>query len=407
MTVTESPSRVDAVAGVSAQPHGPAILLPRRRPGYLGPVHLTQLLLAEFVLVAVLATVTREIPVAVGTAVGGGLLLLVALGRRNGRWWVERRLMRWRYRRRGRGASPTAHDDDPRLVALHRLAPALAVQDVAVSGGTQVGVARDDAGWFAVAAITSNSTMRDQTGALPLDVMVAALAEAEQPGAVLQVVIQAVPAPRSEGAAPTPAADSYRQLLATFGWIAVRLDARTLAVALGDHCADVDPAPAVVAALIRRVAKSLRPYGISYRLLDGDGLLSALVRSVDLDVSMIGAEPKPPREDWSTWHSSRFAHRCFWIRRWPPVDRATGLLDWLFSVPTATTSVALILAPEEGEQMVDLKALVRVTAPAAQLQAVCHLLTRGAVKAKGELFPLDGEQSPAAYASAPTGGGAR
>ena len=57
MTVTESPSRVDAVAGVSAQPQGPAILLPRRRPGYLGPVHLTQLLLAEFVLVAVLVEV--------------------------------------------------------------------------------------------------------------------------------------------------------------------------------------------------------------------------------------------------------------------------------------------------------------------------------------------------------------
>jgi type VII secretion protein EccE len=414
MTVTGTSWPVGAVAPISREPPGPAILLPRRRPGYLGPLHISQLLLTEFALVAVLASVTRGMLAAIGAVAGAAILLLVTLGRHKGRWWLERRLMTWRYGRRQRGAA-TEYADDARIAALRRLAPGLVVENVAVAGGGQVGVARDDAGWFAVAAISSSTPMRESTGGLPLDVLASALAEAEQPGAVLQVVIQAVPAPSTDAPASSPAGHSYRQLLARFGqtsvpadrstWIAVRLDARSLAEALADHTADVDTAPAVVAALIRRVAKALRPAGISSQLLDADGLLAALVNSCDLESSV--QQPSPPREEWSAWRSSRFAHRAFWIRDWPPVDRAASLLDSLFTVPTAMTSVALILAPAERERMVDLKALVRVTAPAGELEQVCRSVIGAARNAKADLFQLDGEQSPAVYASAPTGGGAR
>jgi type VII secretion protein EccE len=415
MTVTGTSWPVGAVAPTSREPPGPAILLPRRRPGFLGPLHITQLLLTEFALVAVLASVTQGILAATGAVAGAAVLLLVTLGRHKGRWWVERRLMTWRYGRRRREAAGTAYADDARIAALRRLAPGLVVENVAVAGGGQVGVARDDAGWFAVAAITSSTLMRDSTGGLPLDVLASALAEAEQPGAVLQVVIQAVPAPSTDAPASSPAGHSYRQLLARFGqtpvpadrstWIAVRLDARSLAEALADHTANLDTAPAVVAALIRRVTKALRPAGISPRLLDADGLLATLVHSCDLELAV--QQTPAPREDWSAWRSSRFAHRAFWIRDWPPVDRVASLLDSLFTVPTAMTSVALILAPAERERMVDLKALVRVTAPAGELDQVCRSVVGAARKAKADLFQLDGEQSPAVYASAPTGGGAR
>jgi type VII secretion protein EccE len=415
MTVTGTSWPVGAVAPISREPPAAAILLPRRRPGYLGPLHITQLLLTEFALVAVLASVTRGLLATIGAVAGAAVLLLVTLGRRKGRWWVERRLMTWRYGRRQRGAAGTEYADDARIAALRRLAPGLVVENVAVAGGAQVGVARDDAGWFAVAAITSTTPMRDSTGGLPLDVLASALVEAEQPGAVLQVVIQAVPAPSTDAPATSPAGHSYRQLLARFGqtsvpadrstWIAVRLDARSLAEALADHTADVDTAPAVVAALIRRVTKALRPAGISPRLLDADGLLAALVNSCDLELSV--QQQNPPREEWSAWRSSRFAHRAFWIRDWPPVDRAASLMDSLFTVPTAMTSVALILAPAERERMIDLKALVRVSAPAGELDQVCRSVIGAARKAKADLFQLDGEQSPAVYASAPTGGGAR
>ncbi|HEU4423909.1 MAG TPA: type VII secretion protein EccE [Pilimelia sp.] len=391
----------------------PPILLPRRRPGHLGPLHITQLLLAEVVLVAVAATLTRSAVAAAGVALVGAVLLLFALGRRQGRWWLEQRLMARRYRRRRRDTAGMPYGADPRLAALRRLAPGLVVNDVAVADGAQVGVARDDAGWYAVAALTPNPPARDDPGGVPLDVIAAALAEAEQPGAVLQVVTRTVPAPSVKIHPSSPAGQSYRRLLARFGappvpadrdtWVAVRLEARMLAEAVTDAGADLDAVPAVVAALVRRVARSLRHVGVRHRLLDADALLDALVRSCDLE------PPSPPemREDWSAWHSSRLAHRSFWIRGWPAPALAGGLLNWLSTAAAAMTSVALVIVPDEDPQLVDLRALVRVAAPEGDLAAVCQALTDGAREAGADLFPLDGEQGPAVYASAPTGGGAR
>lgn len=423
MTVSPQsvPHQVRAVARVaseSSNSSGPAILIPRRRPGHLGPLHITQLLLAEVVVVGILASITSEIIVLIaGAAIAGLLLLLVTLGRRNGRWWVEQRVMARNYKRRRMMSTASPYGDDPRLGALRRLAPDLTVENVSVADGSHVGVARDDAGWYAVAAVTSRAPMRDDPGPIPLEALAAALAEADQPGAVLQVVTQTVPAPSLEMHPSSAAGQSYRQLLARFGavpvpadrstWIAVRLDARTLAEAVADGIADLDTAPAVVAALVRRVAKSLRRVGVSHRLLDADELLEVLLRSCDLAPAGRGAEPVQPREDWSEWHSARLAHRSYWIRSWPPVDQAGALLDWVTTAPAAMTSLSLILAPDEDKRLMDLRGLVRVAAPADQLAQVAQAIRRGAEQAKADLFPLDGEQGPAVYASAPTGGGAR
>ncbi|MDQ7906564.1 type VII secretion protein EccE [Phytohabitans sp. ZYX-F-186] len=418
---TMSPHQVRAVARVASESpdsSGPAILIPRRRPGHLGPVHITQLLLAEVVVVGILASVTSEIVTLIaGVALAGIMLLLVTLGRRNGRWWLERRMMTRSYRRRRLSSTASPYGDDPRLGALRRLAPDLVVEDVSVADGAHVGVARDDAGWYAVAAVTSSAPMRDEPGPIPLEALAAALGEADQPGAVLQVVTQTVPAPSLDMHPSSAAGQSYRQLLARFGavpvpadrstWVAVRLDARTLAEAVADGDADLDIAPAVVAALIRRVAKSLRRVGVSHRLLDADELLEVLLRSCDLAPTTQSAEPVQPREDWSEWHSSRLAHRSYWIRGWPPVDQAAALLDWLTTAPASMTSLSLIMAPDDDKRLMDLRGLVRVAAPAEQLAQVSQAIRRGAEQAKADLFPLDGEQGPAVYASAPTGGGAR
>jgi hypothetical protein len=71
------------------------------------------------------------------------------------------------------------------------------------------------------------------------------------------------------------------------------------------------------------------------------------------------------------------------------------------------TSIALVLAREDEEGPVDLRCLVRIAAPPAALTQVGRSLVRAAQQAGGGLFPMDGEQGPAAYASAPTGGGPR
>ena len=237
---------------------------------------------------------------------------------------------------------------------------------------------------------------------------------------VLQVVTQTVPSPSLDTHPSSPAAQSYRQLLASFGslpmpadrtiWVAVRLDVRPLAEAVLDQAADLDVAPAVVAALARRVLKALRHVGVSYRLLDADGLLDALARACDLapvqpDVPM--PAPPEPREEWQMWHSGRLAHRSYWVRGWPPIEQASAFLNWMSTAPSAMTSVALCLMPWEDGRMADLRALVRVAAPEDALSGVCETVAGGAAQMQADLFPLDGEQGPAVYASAPTGGGAR
>jgi type VII secretion protein EccE len=417
--MTESPPRVRAVARVGAAAPvraGRATLASRRRPGHLGPVHVMQLLLAEAAVVAVVATLGQP-PVIAGTAAAAAVVLLaVALARRSGRWWLERRVMAWQYARRRR-ARAAGQRDDPRLAALRVLAPGLAVEDIGAPDGAQVGVARDDAGWFAVAAVVPSAPLRDDpTGGLPLDTLLGALTEAGQPGAVLQVVTHTVPAPGLAVDPGSPAGQSYRQLLGQFGgapapvdratWVAVRLDAKALAEAGADDVAEVDQAPLLVAALLRRVAKSLRRVGVPHQVLDAPGLLAALARSCDLDPAETG-QPAMPREDWSQWSSARLAHRTYWLRDWPPLPEAGALLTALTGSPAALTSVSLVVAAEAEEEPVDLRCLVRVAAPAAALAQACRALVRTAEQARAGLFALDGEQGPAAYASAPTGGGPR
>src|SRR4051812_46171440 len=121
--MTDTSSRVRAVARVGADasaPSGAATLTPRRRPGYLGPVHVLQLLLVEAVLVAVLAAAARSPLAAAGAAVVAVGLGAAALTRRQGRWWLERRVLTRRYRSRRR-ARPTGQQADPRLTALRWL----------------------------------------------------------------------------------------------------------------------------------------------------------------------------------------------------------------------------------------------------------------------------------------------
>ncbi len=411
--VTQPPVGAGPRVDAAAERPDPAILVPRRRPGHLGSVHIVQLLLVEVVVVAVLATLDRgPVPVAVAV-VAGALLLVPTLARQQGRWWLERRLMRRWFTLR-RKASSVPYGDDARVAQLRRFAPGLTVQDVTAVDGASIGVARDDAGWYGVLALAPAA--RGDHGGIPLDELVSGLAEAEQPGVVLQVVVQTMPAPSIDTHPASPAGYSYRQLLARFGaaplpaeqatWIAVRLDARSLAEAAPDDSADLDAAPGVVAALLRKVAKSLRHAGIAHRLLDADGLLDVLVRACDLDQTAHDPQPAQPHEEWSEWRSPRLAHRSFWVRDWPAVGEAARWLGLLSATPAVTT-VAVTLAPEDGGRTADLRALVRVAAPPPDLAQVCQAISRAAKEARAELFALDGEQGPAVYASAPTGGGAR
>jgi type VII secretion protein EccE len=228
----------------------------------------------------------------------------------------------------------------------------------------------------------------------------------------VQVVTHTVVAPSLDLQPALPAAYSYRELLQRFGsvpipadrltWVAVRLDAHALAEAGAESAEQAGP---VVAALLRRLAKTLRRAGTGVRILDRDGLLTALERSCDLQRADDAAPLPQPREEWSVWHSGGLAHRTYWVRDWPTVAEAGALVDWLAAAPASLTSVAFVVVP--GGETADVRCLVRVAAPPAQLGEVCEAVDRGARLAHARLFALDGEHGPAVYASAPTGGGPR
>lgn len=410
MTGAPRPARV---ASRSDDPDARLHLAPRRRPGRIGELHILQLLLLEAVLLGVLASGLFGMPVLIVAALCGVLLLTVVFLRSRGRWWLEKRALARHQRQRAAAAVPVAADAG--LDALQRLAPGLSVGTVAMADGTRIGVARDDAGWFAVAAVGGSGPTGDAPAGLPLDVLATALAESGQPGTVLQVVTSTVPA-GGPGDDPTaPARESYRQLLAGLDgtpvpagratWVAVRLDARALAEAIGDYAVDLGVAPSVVAALARQVGKSLRRCGVAHRLLDAHELLAAVGRSCGFTPG-VPADATPVREEWSAWHCGPLAHRSFWIRRWPPVDRAATMLGWLETLPASLVTVSLTVASNGPGEDLDLRGLVRVTGPAELLPQLCGPAVDGVRQAGGELFPLDGEHGPAVYASAPTGGGA-
>ncbi len=412
--MNESPAHVRATAQVGAatrERSGPVTLIPRRRSGYLGPMHVIQLVLIEAAIIAVVLALRGGVPALAGAVAVSLVVLVPALSRRQGRWLPERRAVSRQFRRRQGRSGRDARHQDPRLAALQTLAPGLSVADVEASDGSLVGVARDDAGWYAVAVLVPNSSMReDPRPALPLDALARTLSEARQPGAVVQVVTHTIPVPGGGDAA----GHSYRELAQRFGsvtipvdqvtWVAVRLDARTLAEAGPAGPDETAQAPAVVAGMLRSLIKHLRPYDLFARPLDREGVLTALARSCDL-IPANPAAPSQPREEWRGWHAGRLVHRAYWLRGWPSLAQAGPLLDWLATAPAAMASVALIVAAD-GDNL-DLRCLVRVAAPPERLNAVCEAVERGARTAHAELFELDGEQAPAVYASAPTGGGPR
>ncbi|WP_239082228.1 type VII secretion protein EccE [Actinoplanes teichomyceticus] len=387
--------------------------VPRR--GRVGPVSLTQLAVAELAVLATVAAALRGPVPAVLTGALGLALTGVLLARQRGRWWWEHRGIARRYARRRAAVAQTG--PGPMLAALRTIAPGLAVRDLTAPDGTRAGVARDEGGWFSVVALRPTAPTGHDAAPVPLDALVDAVAATEQPGVVLGLVTHTVPAPSPDVHASSPAGSSYRRLVEAIGpaaipayresTISVRVDARALAEALHDHTVDLEAAAALVAGLGRRVVTGLRRIGVECRVLDAGELLAVLARSCDVEAG-------PPAggvqtgEEWTHWRSARLVHRTYWLRTWPASAAEIGpLFAWAATAPAAQTDVALVLDAGDGDEEVAVRAFIRLAArPDADLGALDRALVEGARRVGAELRPLDGEHGPAAYATAPTGGGA-
>jgi type VII secretion protein EccE len=395
-------------AAVPAAP-GPAAALPLRRDPTARARNLSRLMLVQAVLLGALAVAaTGGSPWAVAALAGLVGVTALALLRRRNRWWTQHLGIVLRYRRRRR-ASVLAPGSP--LRALPVLVPELQVTDVPDAEGTGTGVARDATGWYAVAVVPPRL---GPAAPVPLSQLARALADAEEAGVSLQVVVHTDPAPEVGLDPRQPCAASYRQLLELCGpvpaartrWVVVRVDATALAEAAADGAPDRAPhAPELTAALLRRLGRVLERARVPYRILDAAGLVDALCHSLDLAQPAAG-DPggTAGREAWRAWHSLRLAHAGFWIRDWPAPAASGALLDRLATVPGAMTSVAVTVRPRADGY--DLRGVARVATRPDDLRRACAALVGVAHQAGARLFRLDGEHAPAAYASAPTGGGA-
>ena len=403
------PSTGGAAAGSSAASSGPAAK-PVRRPGHVGSLSVAQIVLAEVAVLVAVGAATRGLIPGLIAAVAALAVLILVFARRGHRWWMEHRLIARQHRRRRAAAVDTSAS--PALAALRTLAPRLAIHDVTAPDGARVGVARDESGWFAAVAMTPTDPVHAEAAPIPIDALVGVLADVDHPGVVLQLVTHTVPAPSLDLHAASLAGSSYRQLTGVFGpvpvpahresTVVVRLDAVALAEALLDHTADPGAAAALTAGLSRRMARGLRQLGIACRALDADELLRALARSCDVESS----GSAPVREDWQEWHSAHLTHRTFWLQRWPATEQIGPLLEWTASIPAAQNNIAIVLHPSEGDGEIVARLLIRIAAPRESMPGLTKHLMDGVARVGGELFPLDGEQGPGVYATAPTGGGA-
>lgn len=416
---------------------------PARRSGQLGPVHVLQLLVVEALVVGVLMLLGRGLTVALVAAAVAALLGVVTLARRDGRWWLEQWAIGRLFRRRRAATRPAADDE---LAGLRLLAPGLTVTELGRSatvsdtgetadigmltrdgaasadadGPGVIAIARDAAGWYAVAELDPALVADDTPGAgVPLPALARTLAATGQAGVLLQVVTQVTPAPSATLQAAAQANRSYQELVARVGagprplnrvsWLVVRLEAQLLAAA--GTARDVsEEAPAVVAALLRRAVRTLERAGFAATPLDRPALVTALRQGCGLD-----GGPDTPREDWDGWSGGQLTHVTYWISDWPPPGQVPALLRALPAVPATQTTIATIIAvpqADAGEDATDapldevaLRCLVRVTAPDTRTAEVHAAVMRCAQECGARLRRLDGEHAPAVYATAPTGGG--
>ncbi|MFG2042832.1 type VII secretion protein EccE [Dactylosporangium sp. NPDC048998] len=437
-----------AVARVAATPQPPPgtpEIRPAKRAGQLGRVHILQLLVVEALVVGVLMLLGKDVVVVAVAGAVAALLGVATLARRDGRWWLEQWAIARVFRRR-QAATPPAGGADDDLAGLRLLAPGLTVtelgrshpeldsqetadigmltRDAAESDGPGragvIAVARDAAGWYAVAELDTALVTADVPGAgVPLAMLARTLAATGQAGVLLQVVTQVTPALSASPQAGTQANRSYQELIAQVGagpkpvnrasWLVVRLEAQLLAVA-GAARDVTDEAPVVVAALLRRAVRTLERAGFAATPLDRPGLVAALHQGCGLE-----GGPDAPREEWDGWSGGQLTHVTYWISEWPEPARVPALVRGFSTIPATQTTLATIVAvpaadptedvPEPPLDEVGLRCLARVTAPAPRIGEVHALVMRWAEDGGAQLRRLDGEHAPAVYATAPTGGG--
>jgi type VII secretion protein EccE len=341
-----------------------------------------RLVIVQLAVVAVLLAIGSRRPAWIVAAtlvallVTGPLLLRV-----RGQWYTDVLAARRRLRRRRQRAQV--------------FAPGFEITEFE-GEGIVIGIGSDDDGWFAAAEVGP--------GPVPLAKLAALLVDGSVPVSAVQVVTWLVPAPHHLIPRQAACAESYRQLsvdlfatappaLTARTWVALRLSSL-------DAVEQTDGTDAaarrVLDVALRRLGRSLTSAGADHRVLDAAGLRTAVATCIGL-----GRGADQPVEDWAVLAVGGLAHAAFEIVGWPATATAETLRE-LCQVPAAQVVQSIELR-RAGAQFAVRAALRPGAAPARLADATAQLTAR-AEQAGWRLRRLDGEQAPAAYHCAPTGG---
>ena len=379
----------------------------------LGPFTIAQLVAIEVAAVAIVATLGRPQPFLIGAGVLAAILFLVFFLRSGGRWMYQTMPMRRRLKARRKAAMQVKDDD-----LLEQLSPDIAISRVE-DRDTVIGVARDGGGWFAALAMGGPDGI---DAPVPFERLTRLFTEAGAPVSAIQVVAHTVPV--GIAIQGSPAAQSYQELLGgtaavvhQTSWLAVRLDLGDAADAAVNRGGGVEGVHKSLAVTVSRIGKALRNAGVNHRVLDEEQLRSALKQSLALATVSPTVNPRT-NETWKSWQAGGLEHITHRIRNWPSgMDTLPRVLDEVAAVPAAFTTVSVTISPgpvsrraPDGaplERRIEVRGLVRLSCDPNTSASVCGRLRDAARQVGASLSRLDGEHGPAAYASAPTGGGPR
>ncbi len=433
------PDRAVRDARPAANTGGTATPRVRPRPGRLGPVRLTHVILVEAIAGALLLGWAHgRIALVVG-AVVGVLLLVPVLPRFGGLTLVDMLGARAAFRRRARRAAlaPQGPDVDPALAPVLECEPALRVvaHSVEADGGVgrrerrEIGMVGD--GTFISALIqveAPDKPLRPNAAAFPLPL--AMLADGLRADDVkldsVQLLTYAQPAPAPHLPETALAARAYRELPAgsttpglRLTWVAVRLDPELCRSAVAARGGGETGARKALQRAVDQLASRLTEAGLRATVLDASQVTAAIGTATCPNPVAVtngrggagnpaGGQTAPRRsaETARAWKCDDRWHRSYWIGRWPSlgVQSTAQLVDLLTGTPALGSCFSLTLRPA-GAGAVALQGHVRVTVRGeSELTATGRQLETRARSAGISLVGLDMEQVPGVLATLPLGG---
>ena len=349
-----------------------------------------QLVVAEGAVAAVVVAAFGPRWVLIGIGALAAAVLVATFGRAGGRWWYEAVASQLRFRRRRRlaagqvlaAAVGSERGSAPSSVASHSRAYVGAPLGAGRyhhgrcrhRSGRLVRRGRGRLNLGGRPGTTGKRTSAEPVGArsgriwgrgpVPLAEL-ASLVEPEPDRAAVSCV-QVILAPGVSAVEPRPT------------WVAVRVTPTDALAA--ERSGGVTAIERRVAAAALRAARTLDGHGWPARAAGADGLLGVLVEATGLD--------GPPQEHWSVWRSGRLVRTHYVVTGW---TAAHG------TVVPGVTQVAVSFT-RRGDPVV----LAAVASQPAALARVCRNFVAACAAAGVRTRRLDGEQAPAAYATAPT-----